>query len=206
MDRQFPLNRGSHPQPPLYPNGSSGAGYSGALAGSIAVGVTTGANTPIVVKCEDSQPAGSTVSVTLTAIGCAFSDSSTSKAQDIVSGTGTLSVTVVRPPQHAGQGVVLAHFTATGRVASYAAIDIPPQSLPDPGADGAVLASDATTGAWKRTDALTVRQLTVTQAFGCNGATPQTAITLPAAATDAASTQALANALRSLAISFGLGA
>lgn len=41
-------------------------------------------------------------------------------------------------------------------------------------------------------------------AFGCNGATPQGATLLPAAAVDAATTQALANSMRSLLIANGL--
>lgn len=47
--------------------------------------------------------------------------------------------------------------------------------------------------------------LTATGKFGANGAVPLDRVELPAAATDAATTQSLANSMRSLLISFGLG-
>lgn len=54
-------------------------------------------------------------------------------------------------------------------------------------------------------NAATFTTLATTDKFGANGATPSGKVALPAAATDAATTQALANTLRGLAITFGLG-
>lgn len=44
----------------------------------------------------------------------------------------------------------------------------------------------------------------ITGGFGCNGASVQTAIALPSAATDDGTTMALANAIRSALISVGI--
>jgi hypothetical protein len=42
--------------------------------------------------------------------------------------------------------------------------------------------------------------------FGCNGKTPQAAVTLPANATDLASAEALVNAIKAALIANGIGA
>jgi len=41
-------------------------------------------------------------------------------------------------------------------------------------------------------------------AFGCNGKTPQTAVTLPANATDLATSEALVNAIKAALIACGI--
>jgi len=54
------------------------------------------------------------------------------------------------------------------------------------------------------TQDVTANSLVATNGFGCNGKTAQTEVTVAAAASDAASTQALVNELRAALIANGI--
>lgn len=74
-----------------------------------------------------------------------------------------------------------------------------------PGAIGSVNPNTGAFTTLSATDASTLAD-TTTAKFGANGKAAASAVVLPAAATDPATTQALANAMRTLLINFGLGA
>lgn len=212
---QFPLSRGSHPPPPLYPDSGSGTGAKGVLTGKLVLGAGSATETPFTVSVTDSDPNGSTVTVTVTAIGCTFADGSTSYSGSIVSGSGSIPLIAKRPVIRNAQAQIVAEFTATDRAPGVASFTVLPQPVPDPAPEHAVLASELDTGGhaqWVRTDTPTVRKIITTDeaqiggAFGCNGATPRTPATLSGAATDLPSSLTLLNQIRALLIANGQGA
>lgn len=132
MARQFPFSRGSHPQPPLYPSGSSGAGgYEGELVGTIVLddtGVTPESIASYTLSCEDTSRFGILVTVELKAIGCVFDDDTDAITDGITAGQQTLAFAVKRPAAGVGQGRVVATLSASKRVGATVSVDIVPQS------------------------------------------------------------------------------
>ena len=99
---------------------------------------------------------------------------------------GTAAGGAVRVTDDAGTSRWLAGILGSAGARDYSIYDLT-------GA-GARFTIDGTTGG-----------VTIATRFGCNGKTAQVAASLPAAATDAATTQALSNAMRTALINCGIG-
>lgn len=212
MGRQFPLNRGSHPQPPLYPpsQGVSGVSGGGGVVGIIELGSCTASLIELIVRAESNAETWMPVDVTLASFGCVFDDATTTQTFTLGAFDDSVPVVVVRPTSIRAEAArVVAIFTAPGRNGSAASIDVMPEMI-DPETVGAVLYSDGTN--WVRATEIVLEKVTAdevhTTTLNVGGDAVVLAVnasaSLPADATDLASTMTLANAIKVLLGSAGL--
>lgn len=94
------------------------AGTTGELLGQLIQTSSTPTSVSYLVRADDTDPAGSTVTVAVTTVNCSITAGPS--AATMLSGGGSITFTVARPAVNGNQGEIVVDFTAPARVADRA--------------------------------------------------------------------------------------